>query len=180
MRRSRGFLKKKFSLKGDCISKRGTYWVLEGDWGGQIYLSVRANAVSEKRAFAALWIVDVVQWTCNNDLEVCQGACVHLDKGRPGRPISGGMGGGMFAYSRIWMHDGLNSGLKTWVEPFLFGEVDLPSVEKIFEWLLQEDQRFHHWSHKELYRLARVAHARASKCLEVAAPEISSNVNVQT
>ena len=173
----RGFIGKLFFEKGDFILKEYTHWVLEGDWGGQIYLSVKVGAVKEERLEAALRIIDIVEWTCNE----CDGASMYQEvAGGYGEGISGGMGGGRYATTeRIWIHDGLNSGLKTWVEAFLFGEVELPTIEQIFGWLIQEDRSLRFPGNRKsvspkLYRLARVTHARATKCLNTAAPKTSS------
>jgi len=135
--------------------------VLEGDWGGQIYLSVRVDAVAKERVEAALRIINEVEWTCNDG----EGLDAYQMKSRPGRPIGGGMGGGTFPLGRIWMHSGLNSGLATWAEPFLFGEVGLPKIEQIIEWLRVENRSFRHWSHERTYKHAQAALILAQKCM---------------
>ena len=136
------------------------YWILEGDWGGQIYLSVPVDTVEPGRVEAALCIVDTVEWTCNEG----GGRSAFQKKGRPGRPIFGGMGGGFFPSGRIWTHPRLNPDLKVWVEQFIFGEVSLPTIGKVVEWLTKENV-FNHRDDRQLSRLARMVQKLALGCM---------------
>lgn len=145
------------------MSKRGTFWVLESDWGGQVLMSVPAETVKTELLRAALIIVDAVDWTCNDG----DGCSLFQEVGRPGGAIFGGMGGGIFPRGRIWIHKNLNSGSRAWVEKFLFDGADLPTVEKLVEWLAEEDCAFqyHHYTAAQLQQIAQAALSSALGCM---------------
>jgi len=113
------------------------YFVLEGDWGGQIYLTVPVSQVkvSEGRVLELLKLIDKVSWDCNEG----DGASLQIITTRPNMPVSGGMGGGMHT-SDLWMHPMTPKSLRDLAGKFLKGELDkLPSENEIAE--MQSDRR---------------------------------------
>lgn len=84
----------------------GSYLIMEGDWGGQIYLSCPVNLVncSEKGLNALLHELDSAAWKSNEG----EGAGIYFECLSPGDAIPGGMGGGI-ASEGLWIHPILNS-----------------------------------------------------------------------
>jgi hypothetical protein len=76
--------------------------VMEGDWGGQIYLAcplrvVRANERTLKRLLADL---DHIAWESNGG----EGAEMRYERLPVGAVVDGGMGGGLVSED-IWIHE---------------------------------------------------------------------------
>jgi len=87
--------------------------VLEGDWGGQIYLTIPPELVSlylSRYPLAAVSLllqeIDRFAWGCNDDdgasAYILEPDAEDLEFGG----IAGGMGGGRLTGS-LWLHDGL-------------------------------------------------------------------------
>lgn len=94
--------------------------VMEGDFGGQIYLVVPARLVkcSELQLRALLTFLDDAQWA---DPE---GAQVFFESKEIGQDISGGMGGGA-VMDGIWLHSRVQKHAFL-VEAILSGTRSLP------------------------------------------------------
>lgn len=90
----RGLLEDQRNTLGD-----GPYWlVLEGDWGGQIYLTVPWHRVGpESRIRVLLKRMNALAWSSNEG----DGASAYLTTGDIG--VSGGMGGGRLG-EKLWLH----------------------------------------------------------------------------
>jgi len=75
--------------------------VLEGDWGGQIYLTIPICFLGEEAKVAELLkFIDERAWSCNDG----HGTDVQLNlTNNPENGVSGGMGGGMLL-DRLWMY----------------------------------------------------------------------------
>jgi hypothetical protein len=81
--------------------------ILEGDWGGQIYLVIPANQVScsEETLHQLLLDIDAREWP-NNEPESSARVC--FERRELGEGIAGGMGGGVVR-SELWVHPRLAS-----------------------------------------------------------------------
>lgn len=142
------------------------WFVLEGDWGGQIYATIPVSmAPSRNRLEAALLIIDALQWPCNDGGTSCYESEGHSSADG----ICGGMGGGATEDS-LWLHDGLLSNLKSWVPEFFAGRAGLPSPQKMFEWVFYGDEFLRavhskkHWS--QVWRCIIRLHDEAATILE--------------
>lgn len=92
--------------------------VIEGDWGGTIYLSCPVkyvHATQEEIEALAEWL-ERQFWDCNFDASGEGGQGVYYKDAPPGSGLMGGMGGGAHL-------DGL------WVHPDLLGEVGVDAVK---------------------------------------------------
>ena len=78
--------------------------VLEGDWGGQIYLTVPLAWVqaTEQEIRDLLCAVDAACWACNRG----EGAAAYVHQGNAGDGIPGGMGGGI-VLNGLWLTEEL-------------------------------------------------------------------------
>jgi len=78
--------------------------VLEGDYGGQIYVVARATGVccSEDTLADLLLAIDNREW---NDPD---GARVYYERHTTGSSLAGGMGGGVVT-DKVWVHPRLDS-----------------------------------------------------------------------
>lgn len=78
---------------------RNSVAVLEGDWGGQIYLVVRASHVQcdEVQLQTLLAELDDLEWAEPD------GAGLYFESREIGQPVPGGMGGGAVA-AEFWLH----------------------------------------------------------------------------
>jgi len=94
------------------------YLIMEGDYGGQIYLSVPLNQVGCKYQVLEklLLEVDSREWSCNKG----EGSGIYFERMEPGTGIPGGMGGGI-ALDGLWVHEDLE-GLKERINRILNGE----------------------------------------------------------
>jgi len=75
--------------------------VLEGDWGGQIYVVCPARMVACSAATlnGLLQDLDAIAWACNEG----EGARVYFQRATQATGIAGGMGGGLVT-DDIWIH----------------------------------------------------------------------------
>lgn len=75
--------------------------ILQGDWGGQIYVvcPVRMVTCSQAALDDLLQELDKIAWNCNDG----EGASVYFERAALGYGIAGGMGGG-YAIDGIWIH----------------------------------------------------------------------------
>jgi hypothetical protein len=98
--------------------------VLEGDYGGQIYVVVRASQVacSEEVLHRLLAEIDATEW------EDPDGARVYYEVQPMGSGIPGGMGGACVT-DAIWVHPRLGS-LQTAIAKVLSGAADTLSVAR--------------------------------------------------
>lgn len=76
--------------------------ILEGDWGGQIYLAcpLQVAQASEEVLHRLLKDLDRLAWECNEG----EGAGLRLERLPAGAVVGGGMGGGRVD-KHIWVHD---------------------------------------------------------------------------
>jgi hypothetical protein len=93
--------------------------ILEGDWGGQIYLAVPAPALSctEQQLQRLLEDLDAIAWSVNDG----DGARVVYERRSEGEGVAGGMGGGRVAHAG-WVHPRLvEMGLEAEIRDVLQG-----------------------------------------------------------
>ena len=78
-----------------------SYVILQGDWGGQVYVVAPMCMVkcSERSLKNLLKVIDDEQWSCNEG----DGAEIFYERLIPPGPVAGGMGGGV-ATQDIWVH----------------------------------------------------------------------------
>jgi|GEM_PF-1843866 len=97
---------------------------MEGDWGGQIYLSVPAAQVfcDEQRLKQLLAEIDEKEWSCNNG----DGTSLTYRKGIKEIGINGGMGGGEITDS-LWVHPEMDA-MKPVIQDVLDGK--RPSIKE--------------------------------------------------
>jgi hypothetical protein len=76
--------------------------IMEGDWGGQIYLAWPASLVkcSEQALKQLLADLDKIAWKCNEG----EGANLYFEVRPVGSPVAGGMGGGTVGPTG-WVHE---------------------------------------------------------------------------
>jgi hypothetical protein len=91
------------SLAGARAAPDGVV-ILEGDWGGQIYVVAPASRVSCDEAALArlLRAIDAIAWPGSE----AQSATIRYERLRPGETVPGGMGGGR-VLEGAWIHDEL-------------------------------------------------------------------------
>ena len=111
---------KSYSDLETAKSDPNTYVVMEGDWGGQIYLTcpvkyIVCDEVLLKKIFKKL---DQICWKCNGG----DGAEIRYETFNPGETVPGGMGGGL-AEDGLWIHPELleKDGLKEELETLIIG-----------------------------------------------------------
>ena len=95
---------KKFKSYKDFKSAKAdpnSYVVMQGDWGGQIYLTcpIKLVACDEYMLKKILRKLDAMCWGCNGG----EGADLCYETHVPGDFVSGGMGGGL-ATDGLWIH----------------------------------------------------------------------------
>lgn len=80
--------------------------IMEGDWGGIIYLTCPTNLVkcSENELHQLLSELDTLCWACNKG----QGNGLYYERRKLGERVAGGMGGGLVTQD-IWIHPKLKS-----------------------------------------------------------------------
>ena len=89
----------------------GTWLVFEGDWGGQIYLTVPSHLVGEEAHVSELLMkLDAFAWDCNEG-DGC--STYEYDPASFGGTaedgVSGGMGGGELR-DGLWLHEEFRNG----------------------------------------------------------------------
>lgn len=94
---------KAFRNLEEARAANGAYLIMEGDWGGQIYLvcPVRLVQVSEETLGQLLAELDQIAWPGNAG----EGADIYYEQQQPGTGVAGGMGGGV-ATDSLWVHPG--------------------------------------------------------------------------
>jgi len=97
--------------------------IMEGDWGGQIYLSCPMKYVKcDKKTIIKLLIeLDKLAWPCNED----DGTGLKFCRANPGTGIIGGMGGGV-VLDELWINDEFEK-IKPEIQRVLNGE--FPSIK---------------------------------------------------
>lgn len=143
------------------------YWVLEGDYGGQVYLSIPKKGIGEEKVAAALCIIDALEWDCNGS----EGAAYYCTQGRDGGGLWDGMGGGQVT-NGLWLHDQLLPSLKEWIQLFFAGNKGLPSPEEMTNWFIREAPKWQRMDQcgitptKKWWKKFRGQIRRAQKMLE--------------
>jgi len=135
------------------------YYVLEGDYGGQIYLTVPVSQVPEAKVLAALAVIDAIEWFGNG------GDDRNIQKGRPGKVTGGGMGGGRFERS-LWLHSNITPSLSAWARDYLLGNSPLPSPETMMRWFVTEDMKSRFFPKRWILKGMRKAFIRAHRRLQ--------------
>lgn len=102
---------------------KDSYLVMEGDYGGQIYLSIPVHLIKCDKITInkLLLIIDDIQW---NDED---GAGIYFERLKIGENLTGGMGGGK-ALNSIWVHENLGN-FKDIFFAILKGEKDINKVK---------------------------------------------------
>ena len=82
-----------------------SYMMMEGDWGGQIYLSIPVKQVKcdYETLKKLLMELDKIAWDCNEG----EGCDIYFERKESDEGIVGGMGGGM-ATDCLWVHEEFN------------------------------------------------------------------------
>lgn len=77
--------------------------VMEGDWGGQIFLAcpLRVVGADEQALWQLLRDLDAIAWGADNQ---AAGATLAFERQPVGSQVDGGMGGGLVA-EWIWVHE---------------------------------------------------------------------------
>lgn len=85
----------------EALNTEDAIVVLEGDFGGQIYLTcpMRLVRCTEEALENLLTDLDDIAWHCNEGL----GAGIYYEAKKPGEWISGGMGGG-YVSDTLWVY----------------------------------------------------------------------------
>src|SRR5262245_2870447 len=96
---ARGVSYRAFASLAEAKESSDGVAVLEGDWGGQVYVVARAASIqcSESALQGLLAELDALNW------REPEGARVYYEEHRIGVGISGGMGGGTVA-PEVWVH----------------------------------------------------------------------------
>lgn len=78
-----------------------SYMIMEGDWGGQIYLSISVKFIKCDYEILKnlLKDLDKIAWECNKG----EGSGIYFERKKAGEGITGGMGGGA-AIDELWVH----------------------------------------------------------------------------
>lgn len=95
--------------------------VMEGDWGGQIYLTCPARLVmcDEETLKKLLAKIDGAEWGCNEG----DGSSLYFERVKKGG-VTGGMGGGEVR-DGLWIHGGIHPELAHLIKQVISGEVTL-------------------------------------------------------
>jgi|TARA_Y100000310_G_C20261811_1_gene613974 hypothetical protein len=82
-----------------------SYMVMEGDWGGQIYLSIPVKKIkcNYNTLKNLLNEIDKKEWECNEG----DGSGIYFERKNAGEGITGGIGGGV-ASENLWVHEDLD------------------------------------------------------------------------
>ena len=111
---------KSYSDLETAKSDPNTYVVMEGDWGGQIYLTCPVKYVicDQDMLIKILKKLDHMCWECNEG----EGAAIRYETFDQGEGISGGMGGGI-AIDGLWIHPEIieKDGIKEELETLIMG-----------------------------------------------------------
>jgi hypothetical protein len=104
----------------EARSKENGVVIMEGDWGGQIYLTCPMKYVKcgEEALIGLLHDLDRKEWDCNEG----DGASVHYICVKPGYGVAGGMGGGIVE-DGLWVHGDINPKLAAKIRQVLSGEI---------------------------------------------------------
>ncbi|MEK3715806.1 hypothetical protein [Paenibacillus sp. FSL R7-0333] len=108
-------------LTGDAVV------VMQGDWGGQIYLVCPMNLVRCDKQTLHLLLddLDQIAWQCNEG----EGKGIYYERKNVGDGIAGGMGGGIVS-DTLWVHDEFDSIYKD-IYSVIDGTAKRISVDKI-------------------------------------------------
>lgn len=117
----------RLKLDAEVNTSSFTDWwlVFEGDWGGQIYLTVPWRLIGQNaRLFELLRFLDQLAWECNDG----EGRSLYLYSPKqlrqrfqeqgwnprevPLKIVSGGMGGGRLLSNRFWLHEEFSQNTK--------------------------------------------------------------------
>jgi hypothetical protein len=82
-----------------------SYMIMEGDWGGQIYLSIPVKKINcdQVTLIKLLNEIDRTEWRCNCG----KGSGIYFERKNIGEELVGGEGGGI-ATNGLWVHENLN------------------------------------------------------------------------
>lgn len=101
----------------EAKKNKNVYCIMEGDWGGQIYLSIPVNKIKcdEDTLKNLLKEMDKISWECNEG----EGSGIYYEPHRIGDGIGGGMGGGLIT-DGLWVHNELDD-IKNQIQEVLNG-----------------------------------------------------------
>lgn len=111
----------------DAKQMENSVVILEGDWGGQIYLTCPLNLIGcdEETLKKLLDYLDGIAWACNEG----EGRGIYYEVKSPGEGGSGGMGGGV-VLPELWVHDEFIN-IKGTIQKIISGSNEnLPEREK--------------------------------------------------
>lgn len=110
---------KSFKTLDEAKKYKNSYIIMEGDYGGQIYLTIptkQAKCSSKNLKILLNWI-DKRVWDNNG------GASIYYEEFLPGDIIGGGMGGAL-AKNNLWLHENINE-LKKIITLFIKGKINV-------------------------------------------------------
>lgn len=86
----------------DAKRYNDSYMIMEGDFGGQIYLSIPVKLIKCDYEILKnlLKYLDKIAWECNKG----EGSGIYFERKKSGEGITGGMGGGV-ALNSLWIHN---------------------------------------------------------------------------
>ncbi len=93
---------------------------LEGDWGGQVYLTCPTKYVQcdEETLKNLLREINYIEWGCNEG----DGAKIDYRRANPGDNVGGGMGGGVVD-DGLWIHPDIADDKKELIRKVINGEL---------------------------------------------------------
>lgn len=74
------------------------YFVVEGDYGGQIYFTVDQDLTTIDKVFKAAQYIDKLGWNDPESLAITEETLVSNTQ------VLGGMGGGLVQEGKLWVH----------------------------------------------------------------------------
>lgn len=77
------------------------FHVLQGDFGGQVYLTVPVVGTDKRNIETLLSELDAIAWSVNEGDGASKSTCDY----KRCKEVSGGMGGGMMVIGAVWMHE---------------------------------------------------------------------------
>ena len=105
----------------EAKSKEDGVVIMEGDYGGQIYLTCQMKHIKcdEETMNKLLHDLDRIEWGCNDEDE---GSSIDYHCVKPGYGVIGGMGGGVVV-NGLWIHEDINPTVTAKIQQVLTGEI---------------------------------------------------------
>jgi hypothetical protein len=91
-----------YASRDEAAADPDAAMVMEGDWGGQIYVATPLTevAASDEALMELLAVLDRIAWQHNGG----DGCAIRFERAPVGSGVAGGMGGGRVDEA-IWVHD---------------------------------------------------------------------------